>query len=711
MRSRLIDSACEGLSSMTEVPLVVFSEEESTGAITPLAGFESNFSSAVNTLDRGRSKRFSSDSSATLLSSSSTNSLKRSPPENGSLASPTPVSLSRPLSILSESDRKNQERPVVTDLISAGDLKPYSSMSLPLPFRSKKNSPLKVSATLRPRRDLTEHLDQETKDAFKDLDTVVSQSFTNLEIDDDDDYEQYTDSGFHFDRSGATESNGEVDFAVTPLVSTPERTLCSTRSPSEDDMLAIEVKSAPTSRHSSLERESVSFDKTSTLRPFSLTSYATNNSSPSSETVTPESSSWNTLDSSYHVHTTRNRDTQLSRIRDGTTDDQGSGSSESGNGIRNQYNSESTNGVESHLEIQQISSSRLSTDLSYHRIPSQRWSLASTQTSPEMSATSTLDSSYRSHNRAESQSSSVRLSIRIDSSVTGALHQAKSLPRINESAMDPNVDAFRPTIGNPNSVPGSECSSALTSTFSTLDSTYRGNRARLTSETSLQKRLKKASKSLQRMQRSSSVSTVETAARKLPPQRRRSLSEDQVSLEKINLGISSLQLLVTLSWNRECHEDILSRLCIEKNASDLVHLARMPVLGEQARDCIATLIHRLFEVEGSVSRYRALRAGLFAVVLELLDDLEPVQSTCLSISESILQGDENLDYMAVVASSVDPDGLLRLVSFSQSSVGDDTNVSAQIKLVYLLLTIYVFDTCMQCVYAYVLVAVKEELQQ
>lgn len=668
MRTRLIESACDGLSSMTEVRLSVWSDDELTGTITPVADFESNLSTAVSTLDRGGNKRLSTDSFGTFLSTSSANTLKRSPTEGGSLGVPTPGNLSRPLSVLSESDGVYQERPVLSDLHSARvALKPFSSMSLPPSFRNR--PPSTSSAPLYSTTDLTDGFDQEAKAAFRELDSVVSQSMSNLQIDDKDEEQRGQAVHFLLDhedvRQELIDSNGEIESYATPMSSTPDVTLCNTRTASEDDLRVVEARSAPTSRTSSLERDSCGLGKIGALRPVSMLSSATNNSSPSSEaTVTPESSTWNTLDSVYR---TRGRDSQLVRIRNGQPEEDGSGINVGVGGGRNgilRRDPERVDDNDSNSNINRMSITSWTSESSYRQLsPSQRLSLLSASTSPEMSASSTLDSTFRSRKRSDPLSNG-RSRVRPghgETPVTGTLHSSKSLPRISESSTHPpTTDSVSPTVGNPNSVPGSECSSTMTSSFNTLDSSYRGNRSRLTSDTSLQRRLHKASKSLQRIHRSCSASAGENTVPEGAPRRSLSVSGDEVSLSKLSLGLSSLRLLMTLSSNRECHGAILSHLCLAKNSADLVRLARMPVLGDHARDCIATLIHRLFEVEGSVSRQRAVNAGLFSVVLDLLDASDPVRSTCLSISDTILQGDQDVDYMAAV-SSVEPDSLLRLI--------------------------------------------------
>ena len=639
MRSRLIESACDGLASMTEVRLSVCSDEEQTGTATPVVDFESNLSTAFSTLDRGRNKRFSADSSATCLTSSSANTLKRSPTDSGLVS--TPGNLSRPLSARSDLDNV----PALSDLRSDKvSIKPVSSAS---------RQRLAVPAP-----DLTEGLDQETKAAFRELDAAVSQSASNLTDNREEDVAGLSLLGNEDMGRVRSETNVEDDYFATPLTSTPDGTLCNTRTQSEDDLLA---KSVPNSRSSSLDRDTIPNRKGGAVRPVSMFSSATNNSSPSSEaTVTPESSAWNTLDSAYRTH---NRDPQLVRIRDsGPEEDRLSGGT---GGIRNRLTMRDSE-VDSQWDGHRFSIGSWTSESTYCQLsPSQRLSVVSSPTSPEaMSASSTLDSTYRIHKRSDPESNG-RPRVRPgcgETPVTVTLPSAKSLPRICETATHTlNEDSVGPTVGNPNSVPGSECSSTLTSSFNTLDSSYRGNRSRLPADTSLQRRLLKASNTLQRFRRSVSMSSGENAVHEGTPQRQLSFSGDDVSLTKLSIGLSSLRLLVKLSSNRECHDAILSHLCLEKNSDDLVRLARMPVLGEHARDCIATLIHRLFEVDGSVSRHRAVTVGLFGVVLNLLDAFEPVRSTCLSIADAVLQGDEVADYMAAV-SSLDPDILLRLIT-------------------------------------------------
>lgn len=641
MRSRLIESACEGLASMTEIRLSVYSDGEQTGTATPIADLESNLSTAFSTLDRGRNKRLSADSSATCLTSSSANTLKRSPTDNG-LAS-TPVNLSRPLSARPDLDSVSMHSDMRSDKVQ---LKPTSD-----------SCQLAAMAPAAP--DLTEGLDQETKAAFKELDDVVLQSTSNIADNGDEDGAE--------DMARVRSETTIEDYFATPLLSTPDGTFCNTRIQSEDDLLA---KSVPNSRSSSLDRDrDTAPGRNGAVRPVSMFSSVTNNSSPSSEaTVTPESSVWNTLDSAYRSH---NRDAALVRIRD--SEEQRLG------GTRNRITIRDSD-VDSQFDGHRFSIGSWTSESTCQQLsPSQRLSIVSSPTSSEMlSVSSALDSTNRNQKRSDPERPRVR-SGSGETPVIVSLPSAKSLPRICETATHAlNVDSVSPRVGNPNSVPGSECSSALTSSFNTLDSSYRGNRSRFPADTSLQRRLAKASKSLQRFHRSVSVTSGDNAAHEGTPQRQLSFTGDDVSLTKLSIGLSSLRLLVKLSSNRECHDALLSHLCIEKNSEDLIQLARMPVLGEHPRECIATLIHRLFEVDGSAGRQRAVSAGLFGVVLNLLDAFEPVRSSCLSIADAVLQGDEGTDYMVSV-SFLDPDVLLRLIaSTSFPSSARDTKLGLEL---------------------------------
>eukprot|EP00118_Oscarella_pearsei_P019165 m.202022 g.202022 ORF g.202022 m.202022 type:complete len:1950 (+) comp39602_c1_seq2:196-6045(+) len=206
-------------------------------------------------------------------------------------------------------------------------------------------------------------------------------------------------------------------------------------------------------------------------------------------------------------------------------------------------------------------------------------------------------------------------------------------------------------IANPNS----EGNSTQSSSFNTLESVYGGHRVRRFSETSLQRRLAKFVKG-----NNNGSSGAATSRRSVS-----SISglESEESLLKLELGLSSLRLLVTLASNHECHSLIISHICLPNNSSELVRMARGAVAGDNVRDCIATLIHRLFETSGPISRQRAVDAGLLSIVLELLDAPEPVQSTCLSVAETVLhsetEGDK--DFVAAVA-NMEPDILLRLLS-------------------------------------------------
>lgn len=125
-----------------------------------------------------------------------------------------------------------------------------------------------------------------------------------------------------------------------------------------------------------------------------------------------------------------------------------------------------------------------------------------------------------------------------------------------------------------------------------------------------------------------------------------------------------------LSGNPECHASLLAYLCLPRASSQLISLAHMPTLTAMVAENIAVLIGNLFNLEGPESRKRSVEAGLIKTVLKLVDGVEPIQSTCLSILHNILDFDNDREYSAALQ-SIPVEPLLNLLQNSDTDSAFD----------------------------------------
>ncbi|XP_031563112.1 uncharacterized protein LOC116298715 [Actinia tenebrosa] len=134
--------------------------------------------------------------------------------------------------------------------------------------------------------------------------------------------------------------------------------------------------------------------------------------------------------------------------------------------------------------------------------------------------------------------------------------------------------------------------------------------------------------------------------------------------------IEALKSVVLLSGNPECHASLLAYLCLPRASSQLISLSHMPMLTAMVAENIALLIGNLFNLEGPESRKRSVEAGLIKTVLKLVDGVEPIQSTCLSILHNILDFDNDREYSAALQ-SIPVEPLLNLLHISDNDSAFD----------------------------------------
>ncbi|KAL9975174.1 hypothetical protein ACROYT_G012301 [Oculina patagonica] len=132
--------------------------------------------------------------------------------------------------------------------------------------------------------------------------------------------------------------------------------------------------------------------------------------------------------------------------------------------------------------------------------------------------------------------------------------------------------------------------------------------------------------------------------------------------------IDALEPVVLLSGNPECHSSLLAYLCLPKASGQLISLAHMDSGSTVINNHIAVLIGNLFNLEGADSRKRSVGAGLIETVLKLVDSPEPVQSTCLSILQSILDFNNHQEFSTALK-TIPLEPLLNLLQISDVDSG------------------------------------------
>eukprot|EP00794_Sanderia_malayensis_P018095 gene18095-19903_t len=134
---------------------------------------------------------------------------------------------------------------------------------------------------------------------------------------------------------------------------------------------------------------------------------------------------------------------------------------------------------------------------------------------------------------------------------------------------------------------------------------------------------------------------------KLPRSDRASLAS-LPKLFKKDPASDALKLLVTLSFNPECHSSILASLCLPNSAGQVVAAARSTRTSLHHLNQIATLLDNLFTVSGPESKRKAVEAGLLKTVIDMLETAEPVQGTCLWILNDLLQSESEQDFSTAI---------------------------------------------------------------
>ncbi|XP_047134690.1 uncharacterized protein LOC100197014 isoform X1 [Hydra vulgaris] len=110
---------------------------------------------------------------------------------------------------------------------------------------------------------------------------------------------------------------------------------------------------------------------------------------------------------------------------------------------------------------------------------------------------------------------------------------------------------------------------------------------------------------------------------------------------------NSLHILLTLLSNSECHQALLANLCLPKAACQLVAAAHSTK--KIYLKYISQLLINMFNANGVTSRQKCISAGLLKTVIDLLDSPEPLQSSCLSILNDVLQQDSDRDYSTTIS--------------------------------------------------------------
>ncbi|XP_067053198.1 uncharacterized protein [Acropora muricata] len=132
--------------------------------------------------------------------------------------------------------------------------------------------------------------------------------------------------------------------------------------------------------------------------------------------------------------------------------------------------------------------------------------------------------------------------------------------------------------------------------------------------------------------------------------------------------IEALEPVVLLSGNPECHSSLLAYICLPRASGQLISLTHMPSVSTVINNHIAVLIGNLFNLEGADSRKRSVEAGLIETVLKLVDGPEPIQSTCLSILQSILDFNSEQEFSTALK-TIPLEPLLNLLQSSDVDSG------------------------------------------
>lgn len=132
--------------------------------------------------------------------------------------------------------------------------------------------------------------------------------------------------------------------------------------------------------------------------------------------------------------------------------------------------------------------------------------------------------------------------------------------------------------------------------------------------------------------------------------------------------IEALEPVVLLSGNPECHSSLLAYICLPRASGQLIGLAHMPSISTVINNHIAVLIGNLFNLEGADSRKRSVEAGLIETVLKMVDGPEPIQSTCLSILQSILDFNNEQEFSTALK-TIPLEPLLNLLQISDVDSG------------------------------------------
>lgn len=150
-------------------------------------------------------------------------------------------------------------------------------------------------------------------------------------------------------------------------------------------------------------------------------------------------------------------------------------------------------------------------------------------------------------------------------------------------------------------------------------------------------------------------------------------------LFKKDPATDALHLLATLSQNVECQSTLLANLCLPKPSSQLVSLAHSMNSTNTNLQQISKLLHNLFSVGGPAGRQKCITTGLLKTVIDLLDATEPVQSTCLSILNDLLQTESERDYSGTI-SGIPIEPLLTIIKSIDNSEAESVIEKTKVKL-------------------------------
>ncbi|XP_065070350.1 uncharacterized protein LOC135695275 isoform X1 [Rhopilema esculentum] len=175
---------------------------------------------------------------------------------------------------------------------------------------------------------------------------------------------------------------------------------------------------------------------------------------------------------------------------------------------------------------------------------------------------------------------------------------------------------------------------------------------------------------------SESITRLRESLHSKLPRTDRSSFSSYSKLFKKDPASDALKLLVTLSLNPECHSSILASLCLPNTAGQVVAAAHSPRTSSYHLDQIASLLGNLFTVSGPDIKRKAVEAGLLKTVIDMLDTPEPVQGTCLSILNDLLQTESEREYsMAITNVPIEP-----LLSILEKETPSKKSVSEKLQL-------------------------------